>query len=342
MKLLLITIFTIIGLSTAAQLSNTYLPPPSAGSAGGHGGFLQGPSSSHHQGPSNQYVPPKTTFNQQGQPVHWSHGGWNSGGAGGQQNSWQGGHSGGGGGGGGAGHKYGGSGGQGGIGGYGGQPYHQPGKPQVPILRFENENDGSGNYHFDYQTGDGISHQQQGHINNPGTDWAENVVNGQYSYTGDDGKQYTVSYKADGNGFQAVGDHLPTPPPQPREIQEVWNRVLSQQAAHGGGDWQQGGGSGGSGHYGGGSGGSGHYGGGGSSGSWQGGSGSGTSWQQQQSYGSGPSRPHHGGGGGDHASGAAGGYGHGGGAGGGGRPQKPSNQYLPPNSVGGGSAGYHY
>ncbi|RVE53001.1 hypothetical protein evm_002299 [Chilo suppressalis] len=43
-------------------------------------------------------------------------------------------------------------------------------------------------------------------------------VSGAYSYTGDDGQIYTVTYTADENGFQAQGAHLPTPPPIPEAI----------------------------------------------------------------------------------------------------------------------------
>ena len=43
-------------------------------------------------------------------------------------------------------------------------------------------------------------------------------VSGSYSYIGDDGQTYTVTYTADENGFHAEGAHLPTPPPIPEEI----------------------------------------------------------------------------------------------------------------------------
>ncbi|XP_026738219.1 cuticle protein 2-like, partial [Trichoplusia ni] len=43
-------------------------------------------------------------------------------------------------------------------------------------------------------------------------------VSGSYSYIGDDGVTYTVTYTADENGYRAEGAHLPTPPPIPEEI----------------------------------------------------------------------------------------------------------------------------
>lgn len=43
-------------------------------------------------------------------------------------------------------------------------------------------------------------------------------VSGSYSYVGDDGQTYTVTYTADENGYRAEGAHLPTPPPIPEEI----------------------------------------------------------------------------------------------------------------------------
>lgn len=123
-----------IGFATAAQLQNTYLPPGSAASAGGHGNFLQGPNSG---GTSGNYLAPKTTFNNAGQPNAFSHGaqsgfGSLNGGAFGAQ----GGHS------------------QqsatySGAGGFGGGR-QGPSGPQIPILSYNNINNGDGSYHFEY------------------------------------------------------------------------------------------------------------------------------------------------------------------------------------------------
>lgn len=70
-----------------------------------------------------------------------------------------------------------------------------------------------------FETGNGIRRDETG-VFEGGWPGGSQTVSGSYSYTGDDGKEYTVNYKADGNGFQATGDHLPTPPPIPQEIQE--------------------------------------------------------------------------------------------------------------------------
>ena len=44
------------------------------------------------------------------------------------------------------------------------------------------------------------------------------VSRGSYSYTSPEGIVITVNWVADENGFQATGDHLPTPPPMPDHV----------------------------------------------------------------------------------------------------------------------------
>lgn len=59
-------------------------------------------------------------------------------------------------------------------------------------------------------TGNGITKTVTGQLKDLGGSEGPVVVNsGSYSYTGDDGKLYAVQWKADENGFQAFGDHLP-------------------------------------------------------------------------------------------------------------------------------------
>lgn len=43
-------------------------------------------------------------------------------------------------------------------------------------------------------------------------------VSGSYSYVGEDGQTYSVTYTADENGYHANADHLPTSPPIPEAI----------------------------------------------------------------------------------------------------------------------------
>lgn len=79
------------------------------------------------------------------------------------------------------------------------------------ILKYVNENNGE-SYLYSYETSNGISAEESG--------VATNGVKAQggFSYTGDDGQAYSLTYTADENGFQPQGEHLPTPHPIPEEI----------------------------------------------------------------------------------------------------------------------------
>ncbi|CAG9564255.1 unnamed protein product [Danaus chrysippus] len=79
------------------------------------------------------------------------------------------------------------------------------------ILSYHSENDGQ-NYHYAYETENGIKAQEAGHAGK------STQAEGAFSYTGDDGHTYTVTYTADENGFHAQGAHLPTSPPIPEAI----------------------------------------------------------------------------------------------------------------------------
>lgn len=61
-----------------------------------------------------------------------------------------------------------------------------------------------------YEAGNGIKHEETGSHRSLGPESGEQVVMGSYSYTDTDGKEITVNYKADSNGFVATGDHLPS------------------------------------------------------------------------------------------------------------------------------------
>ncbi|XP_053685261.1 cuticle protein CP14.6-like [Sabethes cyaneus] len=67
-----------------------------------------------------------------------------------------------------------------------------------------------GSYQYRYETSNGISAQENG--------VGGQSAQGSYSYTGQDGVQYSVSYTADANGFQPQGAHLPVDVPAPEHV----------------------------------------------------------------------------------------------------------------------------
>ncbi|XP_011183220.1 pupal cuticle protein 27 [Zeugodacus cucurbitae] len=82
---------------------------------------------------------------------------------------------------------------------------------QIPIVRQDYASDSSGNYNFGFETANGIQRAESGDVQ--GKPKSSLNVKGSYSYIGDDGRTYTINYRADENGFHAEGVHLPTPPP---------------------------------------------------------------------------------------------------------------------------------
>ncbi|KAJ8977356.1 hypothetical protein NQ317_009553 [Molorchus minor] len=96
---------------------------------------------------------------------------------------------------------------------------------QVPILRLENNDNGDGTYNYVYETGDGISAQEQGDATGDGT-----KAQGGFSYTAPDGQQIQIQYTADENGFQPQGGASSNPPPVPEEIQRAVEQNLADEA----------------------------------------------------------------------------------------------------------------
>jgi len=96
-------------------------------------------------------------------------------------------------------------------------------KPEdVTIVRSENENSGDGTYRFLWETSDGSKHEESGYLK-PNPDPKEEaiqVAQGSFQYYSPEGELIQVQYLADENGFQPEGQHLPTPPPIPAEIQK--------------------------------------------------------------------------------------------------------------------------
>ncbi|XP_063363923.1 cuticle protein CP14.6-like [Cydia amplana] len=95
------------------------------------------------------------------------------------------------------------------------------------IVKSDSEVNPDGFSYF-YETSNGIVESANGILKNPNSENAALSVNGDYSYPGDDGKTYRITYVADENGYQPQGEHLPTPPPVP----ELIARALAYLAAH--------------------------------------------------------------------------------------------------------------
>ncbi|XP_061384220.1 uncharacterized protein LOC116772167 [Danaus plexippus] len=85
---------------------------------------------------------------------------------------------------------------------------------EAVILNYDSEITPDG-YAYSFDTSNGI------HVDEKATALNGVRATGSYSYIGDDGKLYNVSYTADENGFRPIGDHLPSPPPIPNAIMKV-------------------------------------------------------------------------------------------------------------------------
>merc|ERR1711981_1077373 len=93
----------------------------------------------------------------------------------------------------------------------------QPSLPQESPVRGRIP-DTDGNYDFTFETDDGEFRSEQGRVKNVG---GENVneITGEYSWTSPEGELVSFTYKADENGYQAQGSHLPEAPPLHPHIQ---------------------------------------------------------------------------------------------------------------------------
>ncbi|XP_039294336.1 endocuticle structural glycoprotein SgAbd-3 [Nilaparvata lugens] len=90
-------------------------------------------------------------------------------------------------------------------------------KQQVPIVAQDQDINFDGTYHYSFEGGDGTRATQDGVLKQT-PDGAGEVSQGSFSYVGDDGKTYGLTYTADENGYQPSGDHLPVAPPIPPAI----------------------------------------------------------------------------------------------------------------------------
>ncbi|XP_055596637.1 endocuticle structural glycoprotein ABD-4-like [Uranotaenia lowii] len=95
---------------------------------------------------------------------------------------------------------------------------------EAEIISQDNNIEPDGNYQYSYETANGIRGQEQGTLKQSSSPDTSDVIiaSGSYSYTSPEGVVITLNYAADDeNGFQAQGEHLPTPPPIPPQIQRA-------------------------------------------------------------------------------------------------------------------------
>ncbi|XP_045534834.1 flexible cuticle protein 12 isoform X2 [Papilio machaon] len=81
------------------------------------------------------------------------------------------------------------------------------GQAQIVVQNIDNI--GTGPYAYESETSNGIVQKEQGQLKNVGTENEALEVRGQYSYPGDDGVIYTITYIANELGFQPQGAHIP-------------------------------------------------------------------------------------------------------------------------------------
>ncbi|XP_061384885.1 endocuticle structural glycoprotein SgAbd-8-like isoform X2 [Danaus plexippus] len=77
-----------------------------------------------------------------------------------------------------------------------------------------------GSFKWALQTEGGIYHEQRSTPRQQAP-----LIEGQYQYIAPDGQVIRVLYTADEFGFHPTGDHLPTPPPIPPQIQRALDYV---------------------------------------------------------------------------------------------------------------------
>uniref|UniRef100_U5ERP1 Putative pupal cuticle protein 78e aedes aegypti n=1 Tax=Corethrella appendiculata TaxID=1370023 RepID=U5ERP1_9DIPT len=105
-----------------------------------------------------------------------------------------------------------------------------PQEPQIEIISQDINIEPDGNYQYSYETANGIKAQEVGTLKKSNSPDTSDVIvaEGSVSYTAPDGTPINLSYIADDElGFQPQGDHLPTPPPIPPQIQKALDYLAS-------------------------------------------------------------------------------------------------------------------
>ncbi|KAF9414984.1 hypothetical protein HW555_007251 [Spodoptera exigua] len=76
-----------------------------------------------------------------------------------------------------------------------------PEDAQAQIVNYVNNNDGTGNYNFRFETSNGLKREETGFLINQGQEDEFIRVQGSYSYIDTEGKVVTVIYSADQDGY---------------------------------------------------------------------------------------------------------------------------------------------
>ncbi|XP_016999194.2 endocuticle structural glycoprotein SgAbd-2 [Drosophila takahashii] len=79
----------------------------------------------------------------------------------------------------------------------------------IPVLKFETDKQPDGSFHFMYEGGDQSFRQEQGVVENAGTEDEALEVSGSYRYVDADGNTVEVHYTAGKNGFVPIGTIIP-------------------------------------------------------------------------------------------------------------------------------------
>lgn len=77
-----------------------------------------------------------------------------------------------------------------------------------------------------FETENGIAVEERAQVRAIGNE-LEKVAQGTFYWTSPEGEQVSISYIADGNGYQPQGSHLPVAPPIPPAIQRALDWIAS-------------------------------------------------------------------------------------------------------------------
>ncbi|XP_053653180.2 pupal cuticle protein 20-like [Cherax quadricarinatus] len=106
---------------------------------------------------------------------------------------------------------------------------YSPSGPVVPILTDERQGpDQAGNYNFNFETGDGISRQEQGAPQGP---TGAVAAQGGWSFTFPDGTPAVFKFVADEGGYRVESDLVPTPHPLPAHAIAQIEKARQEDAA---------------------------------------------------------------------------------------------------------------